>query len=656
MNIIYIDFEYIEESDRSNRHLICAVIYNLSKKVCTKWNLLKRYDQISFGYYLNSFDLSQTIFIGFAIGGAEIPCLYQLMGFDWVKQTQWIDLWVEYKMWILTHPDFLAYEKKDSLKSCISCFGLEDKYHADKEDILSLILYDEENRKSKEKLRIQNNTFNYSDEEMERILHYCEQDVLILHEISLKLSEITKAYDIPIILNERLARGKFCMLSGISYAAGNGFPMDIEKVNAIFLQRFKIKALIQEECNKKTGHEIYVAKYKGPRYKKVFISYAFNHENFAKYITANNLYDLWEKTEKGHQLRLDEDYLDEMISSYKDILEPVYHARNTLKQLNSTDLSKIMSPKGYIKTPPFPFHQKTSRSSPKPKLGFILNLSPWLRMLLKPAPGRAYVSLDFKSQEVLIAAVLAKDPQLLDSYLNDCYMSTAIKTGFAPEGATKKTHGHIRTPFKGISLGTLYGLQIKSLTFRFMALSKEWSREEAYIEAKRYFETHKEVYYKYWQFVFDNYRDCMDKGYFKIDADSGWIYFTHPKIRASQVQNLPYQALGAEMMRYSHNDCVEARIYVIPLHDSLNFECALKDAVLLAKQVSKIMCEASTRLLGYDYMSVETKIFTYEKPYYDARGEETYKFIMKELNFPVPEKFYKPIEYENIHLMDEVKI
>ena len=559
-------------------------------------------------------------------------------------------------MWTLTHPDFQQYSKKDSLLSAIQCFELQDKYQAEKENILDLILYDEFHRKNKNKLRIHNNTFEYTDEEMNKIIHYCEQDVLILHHISVKLAQLSKSYNIEITLKQRLSRGEFCMLSGISYEAGNGFPMDIEKVNAVFNNRDRIKKLIQLECNKRTGYQLYVPNYKGPKHNKVLVNYSFNHENFEKYVTANRLSDIWQKTEKGKQFRLDEEYLDEMLSNHKDILEPLYNARNTLKQLNSTDLSKLMNKEGYIKCPPFPFHQKTTRSTPKPSLGFILNLSPWLRMLLRPAPGRAYVSIDFKSQEVLIAAVLAKDPQMLDSYLKDFYMSTAIKTKFAPQEATKKTHNHIRTPFKGISLGTLYGLQLKSLTYRFMALNKEWSKYEAGEQAYRYFENHKEVYYKYWDFVESNYAESMEKGFFQIDAESGWIYFMRSDTRTSQIQNLPCQSWGAEMMRYSHNPCVREDIYVTPLHDALNFECAIEDAVRLAKRVSKIMCDESARLLDYDYMGTETKIFTHEKPYYDERGVETYRFIMKELGFSVPETFEKTKEYENIHLISEITL
>lgn len=656
MDFIYIDFEYIEEADRTNRHLICAVTYDLTGNEVVRWTIINNLIDTKFKEYLLSLDLTSTIFMGWAISGAEVPCLYQIMGYDWVIKTKWIDLWVEYKMWVLTHEDFQEYSKKDSLLSAIDCLGLNEKYKASKSDVLSLILYDEQNRKSKEVLRIHNNTFDYTDQELNTIIHYCEQDVLILHEITLKLKLLSSSYGIEITLDQRLSRGEFCMLSGISYEAGRGFPVDIEKLTTVFSNRDRIKTLIQLECNKKTGHYIYVANYKGPVHRKVLVDYSFNRDNFQKYVTQNGLYDIWEKTEKSQSLRLDEDYLNEMLSNYKELLEPIYNARNTLKQLNSVDLSTLMSKDGYIKCPPFPFHQKTSRSSPKPKLGFILNLSPWLRMLIKPQPGRAYVSIDFNSQEILIAAILSKDSEMLDSYLQDYYMSTAIKTGFAPEGATKKTHNHIRKPFKGISIGTLYGLQIKSLTIRFMALNKEWTKQEARTEALTYFENHKEVYYNYWEFVNDNYHDSKDKGFYQIEAESGWIYFMREETRPSQVQNLPFQLWGAEMMRYGHNDTVKQGIFPSTLHDSLNFECSLEDSIPLAKKVSKIMCEASNRLLGCDHMGTSTKIFTHDKPYYDERGVGTYNYIMRELGFPPPTNIEQPKEFENIHLLLEVTL
>jgi hypothetical protein len=654
MNPLYIDFEYIASLDRTYHNLICVVTYYAGESP-KRWVIHRPHILEDFKSYLSSLDLEKTMFLGWFISGAEVPCLYQIMGFDWVKKNKWVDLSVEYKMWVLTHPDFKPYAKKFALSSAIDCLGLKEEYLAEKEDIRDLILYDEENRKSKLKLRIENNSFFYTNSEMEKILFYCEQDVLILPKIAQKITQLSKIYDIAISTKSRLNRGYFCLMAGISYAARKGFPMDVGKIKSIFSQRGKIKKLIQIECNKKSNFELYVPKYIGPQNKKVLEKYTFNYANLEKYIIHHKLDGLWARTEKSKRLKLDEDYLDEMLSNYKEILEPLYHARNTLKQLSSTDLSTLLSADGYIKCTDYPFNQVTSRSSPKPKEGFILNLSPWLRMFIRPPPGRAYVYVDFNSQEILIAAILAKDKEMLDIYLNDPYLSTAIKTGFAPEGATKKTHEHIRTPFKGIVLGILYGLWIKSMSYRFMDLNAEWSQSEAFAEATRFFESHKKVFHKYWELVEKTYKESMSRGFFQVEADSGWIYFVGPQTKTTQLQNLPCQSYGAEMMRYAYNACVEEGIFVTSLHDALSFECAIEDAVPLAKRVSQIMCEQSKKLLGYDYMGTGTKIYTHEKPYYDKRGVETYKFIIGELGFEIDRNFQDVIEYKNIHKIQEIE-
>jgi hypothetical protein len=74
-------------------------------------------------------------------------------------------------------------------------------------------------------------------------------------------------------------------------------------------------------------------------------------------------------------------------------------------------------------------------------------------MLCKPQAGRALVTIDFKSQEVLVAAALSKDYSMLEDYLGDIYLGQGIKTGFIPEGATKKSHSVMRNNFKPVVLG-----------------------------------------------------------------------------------------------------------------------------------------------------------------------------------------------------------
>ena len=87
--------------------------------------------------------------------------------------------------------------------------------------------------------------------------------------------------------------------------------------------------------------------------------------------------------------------------------------------------------------------------------------------LIKPPEGRALAYVDWKSQEVYIAAQLSGDRALLDAVLSgDPYLAFAKMAGLAPPDATKQSHKAIRDLCKTCVLGTNYGMQAQSLAAR----------------------------------------------------------------------------------------------------------------------------------------------------------------------------------------------
>lgn len=658
MQIIYCDFEYIQHKTKTWYAVICGVLYNKTSGEVLTFDLRESYEEIQ--EYLKFLDLKQTLFYAYNIATAEVPVFCQIMGRDFVSKMRWgADLWTEYKMFALTHPKY--FNQKTGLLSAISGLGLEGEYKASKGDTLKLILSKIEGVNEYLISTVQNladkspdvvcnlkQILNYTPEEFNNILFYCKQDVMILPKIAQRLVEISKEY--PIKMDHWRYRAEHCKWAGISYFYQKGYPVDENKVKTIFENIPRIKTLIQEQCNTEAGFKIYVAKFKGPAKMKVPDGHAFNMRNFRSYLESKGLLQEWQLTEKGY-LRLDEEYLDEMCSQYKTIIEPMYNARNTIKQLNSTNLANIMTPEGYIKGESWPFNQKSSRSSPKPKLGFLLNLTAWLRMLVHPKPGRALVSIDFKSQEILIAALLSGDASMLEDYKSDIYLGQAIKTGFAPEGATKKTHNALRSGFKPIVLGRSYGMGPNKMAIHFFNMFKDMADPHTINEcidlANRFIQRHKSAYFTYYEFL--NYIFTLTKftGYYQtLDK---WLYFTSKETRPTQLQNIPSQSNGGAMLRNAHDRCVRDGIDVVGLHDALIFECAEADAKKLARVVSKHMVDASAWLLGADYMQTDTKIYTHNCPYYDPRGEKIYRFLMAELNLGCPEEFKKPAEIVNIH-------
>lgn len=638
--IIHLDFEYRPDRVNTKFDVICGV-FKRNSEIPVSFDLTSDYTLLK--NYLN--ENKHALFVGWNISGAECQVLCQIMGTEWVSKTSWIDLWVEWKMICLTHPKY--FTNQTGLANAIKLLNLTDKYEADKGAVRDLIL----------------SRTSYTEEEMKVIIHYCQEDVKILPIIAQKIVAIGRQYGV-ITRAEMLNRGRHCRNVAISQFNQEGFPVNADLVRKVFANRDKLKIAIAMQCNELSGFTIYEPDMVGRVPNKVCVGYSFNFKNFGQYLESKGLLGVWKTTEKG-RLTTKEDYMEEILSSYKVELAPLYHARNSLKQLSSTDLSTLLTQEGYIKGDYWPYNQKTSRTSPKPKLGFLMNLSPWLRMLIQPPKGKALVAIDFKSQEVLIAAALSQDKQMLDDYKTDIYAGQAVKTGFLPEGATKKSHPKERNAFKPITLGVGFGMQANSLGIRFFGFWKDVAEarsdpsliktiQQCYRDAERFLMKHQQVYKDYYRYLARHFMECRRSGYYK--SSDGWHYFIdRNRARSTQIQNVPAQSNGAAMLRRAHDLCVEAGIWVIPLHDAFYFVCDEVDSVRLARIVSEFMVQASIETLGKEYgsqMGTETQVFTSEVPYYDARGEDMYRMVCKEVNYycPPPKGFKKPPEIPNIHL------
>src|SRR5262249_45273123 len=113
-----------------------------------------------------------------------------------------------------------------------------------------------------------------------------------------------------------------------------------------------------------------------------------------------------------------------------------------------------------------PFGARSGHNTPSAS-GFIFGPSVWLRGLIKPGEGRALAYIDWKSQEVFIAAALSGDVALREAVQSgDPYLSFAKRAGLAPKDATKQSHKGIRDLCKTCVLGAHYGMQAGSLAAR----------------------------------------------------------------------------------------------------------------------------------------------------------------------------------------------
>jgi hypothetical protein len=642
---IFLDFEYIETPTRDSQMTICAS-QAFEDGPPVFMDLRTPEQQAEFVAYFNSLPKSTVILSWNLV--AEVTTLLRLgVPIEKLRKLAWVDLWVESKMFMLTHPSYFS-EDTSLKKGAVPAFKL--KYPFDmKLDPIEIIL--------KGKGR-----YNYEDWEI--IKKYSMADVQILKDLLPRLKKLWDHYKVR--WEEIVFRSTYVLECAYQYATCSGFPMDSELLTKIFKNRSEIKYEIASQCNKSLCLNIYRAKKKSaPK------DLSFSIEAFEDYLKRYGLYEIWEKTceegdlnVKGKQKKIQpsttekifEKWMgaDSFISSNKDTLSSIYNARTTMKQLNSVDLSELLTAEGYIRTPPFPFHQVSGRSSPKPKLGFILNMVPWIRMCVKPKLGEALISIDWSQQEVAFAAYFSGDEALLHSYENDHYLVNAIICGYAPQGATKAEYSVQRNLMKAPSLGILYGMGTVTLAKRIEVVNgwvhdKEkstqliWTFKEgkaiqkeiltstrAVNIAERFVESHKMYYTKFWDYVNENAVLCRERGFYKTPA-SGWMYFTTPTHKSTKLQNTPMQTAGAAVMQMAYTAASKAGISLVcSLHDAICASCKLSQIDKTVKDLNNAMSQAVDTFTGGKLkIRTEVKIFTFDNPYYDPRGVEMFKYVKK---------------------------
>jgi DNA polymerase I len=280
----------------------------------------------------------------------------------------------------------------------------------------------------------------------------------------------------------------------------------------------------------------------------------------------------------------------------------------------------------------FPFGAITGRCTPS-AARFILALSSWTRGFIAPPPGWAISYLDYGAAEILIAAVLSGDSNLLADYFDgDPYTNCAIRMGLAPEGSTKATIGPLRDVMKVWLLSTLYGASPKSLHDALPG-STLWQAED-------FVRQNHSSYARYWRssdlrteiFLYETGVESTILGW-QHHLDSAHRYDDYLFWGArNRSRNFPMQATCAEILRWA---CVLASDDGItihaPLHDAVLIgapDAEIEDAVARMRQH---MIAASRLVLGVEMKVPVPAIIRYPDRMRDPRGAQSWDEMMRRL-------------------------
>ena len=260
-------------------------------------------------------------------------------------------------------------------------------------------------------------------EEQEPVLNYCASDVACLEKL---LPAMAPTIELPYAI----FRGRYS--KAVAHIERAGIPVDRESYDRLIRNRERLKSRLIADFEGIYGPSPYIANSHG--------DHTLSFRKLGTYIEKLGLLSAWQKTPKN-RLKTKEDYLQAMARKHPALL-PLGNLVKRIGDLRQFGLTIGSDDRARYSV--MPFKSDTGRNQPKARQ-FLFAQSAWTRGFIKPAPGCGVAYLDWSAAEFAIAAALAQDAAMLKAYHSgDPYLQSAISMVFAPEGATKETHGTTR--------------------------------------------------------------------------------------------------------------------------------------------------------------------------------------------------------------------
>jgi len=218
----------------------------------------------------------------------------------------------------------------------------------------------------------------------------------------------------------------------------------------------------------------------------------------------------------------------------------------------------------------FPFGAATGRNAHSKS---IYNAHAGMRSFMVFQADTIGCYLDWKTQEVAVAAALSGDEGLRDAYLaGDIYYDLARICGLTNDPDRKHwkdQNPEVRSRMKALQLAIGYGMGVPSL-------AKGLDRHP--LVASAIIEKHRQAYPRFWQWRTDMVQTAMlDR---RIESAFGWPLRISSSPNKRTLYNFPMQSKGAEMLRLAAWRLCEAGI--VPnmlIHDGILIEARSKEEI-----------------------------------------------------------------------------
>jgi hypothetical protein len=543
--VVVADFEY-EVGPGDLPRPLCFVAEVLDEHLNPVRTLRLWRDELELGG-APPFDIGpDTLFVAYS-AWAEMTCFHVL---GWRFPTHIFDQHTAYlaaSNILLPHePDAVRKKPRKRLSDACRAYGLDGWERIDKEEISKAI--------GEGTWRNQ-----YSPQE---ILDYCGEDVRM--SVRLLRAQLRPHAGLPATDPERVIFWSEYSAKAIALIQARGTPIDVRLWNLVQENKAAVVGELLRQFDPSHDSEDPIYTPEGE----------WSYGRFERYLIRSGI-AAWPRLDTG---RLDIDGDAFRMMSHLPGIEGLHALRDSLGFIVKARLP--IGRDGRNRPSLFPFGTATGRNAHAKSL---YNVHAGMRSFMVFPPEKIGAYLDWRTQEVGIAAALSGDQALLADYRGgDVYYALARLCGLTNDSDPahwKKHNPEVRQRMKALQLGINYGMGVPSL-------ARGLDRHP--LVASTIIERHKRTYPRFWRWRTDLVQHAMlDR---RIESALGWPLQITSSPNQRTLFNFPMQSAGADMLRLAAVRLCEAGIVPSMLvHDGILLEL---DDALQVESAKEIMRSA----------------------------------------------------------------
>ena len=392
------------------------------------------------------------------------------------------------------------------------------------------------------------------------VFDYCEEDV----RMSAKLlrAQLLGNCTYPAADVERVLHWSNYSAKSTALIQAAGMPIDMPLWNLVQENKAAVVRSLVAHYDPSHGDEETIYTPEGE----------WSYERFERWLVRTGIKQ-WPRLESG---RLDIDGDAFRLMYHEPGIEALHALRDSLNVVVKAKLP--IGRDGRNRPSLFPFCTATGRNAHSKSL---YNNHASMRSFMVFPPDTIGVYLDWRTQEVGIAAALSGDQQLIDAYLaGDVYHALAVACGFTDDldpQHWKKNNPDMRNRMKRLQLAINYGMGVPSL-------AKGLNSHP--LIASSIIEKHRRVYPRFWKWRDEMVNTAMLRR--EMRSVFGWPLRISTSPNKRTLYNFPMQSNGAEMLRLAAwRMCEVGIIPCMLIHDGLLIEARDMEQVEHAKEIMR---------------------------------------------------------------------